>query len=181
MYRKPAPQMMCLTVVSRVLTLIAILLSVATLPCWAELGGTVDSISADQEHMKGSRRVTAAQGYTLHEIQAGSGTAVREFVSPEGTVFAVAWQGPFTPDLHKLLGSYYDQYAQAIQAKRARRAPLIVHEPGLVIESGGHMRSSYGRVYVPELTPPESVWRRLKAQTYEELERERVRPHKNSE
>jgi len=26
------------------------------------------------------------------------------------------------------------------------------------------------------LTPPESVWRRLKAQTYEELERERTRP-----
>ena len=31
----------------------------------------------------------------------------------------------------------------------------------------------------PELTPPESVWRRLKAQTYEELER--TRPRKTTE
>jgi len=26
---------------------------------------------------------------------------------------------------------------------------LILHEPGLVVETGGHMRSFYGRAYVP--------------------------------
>lgn len=139
--------------IARTRTLLGLTLLVVALPALAELGGTVDTVQADQERMKGTRRVTAAAGYEMHEIQAGSGNTLREFVSPAGRVFGVAWQGPFMPDMRQVLGTYYQNYSQALQAKRARRAPIVIHEPDLVIESGGHMRSFRGRAYVPQLAP----------------------------
>ena len=120
---------------------------------YAELGGNLASVQADQEHMKGARRITTTADYSVHEIRAASGTTVREFVSPSGTVFGVAWQGPWKPDMRQLLGPYFDQFIQAIQEKRPRRGAVSVREPGLVVETGGHMRSFSGRAYLPGMTP----------------------------
>jgi Protein of unknown function (DUF2844) len=120
---------------------------------YAELGGNVATVQADQVQMKGTRRITTTADYSVHEIQASSGTTVREFVSPTGTVFGVAWQGPWKPDMRQLLGPYFDQYVQAIQNKRPRRGAVSVRQPGLVVESSGHMRSFSGRAYLPEMTP----------------------------
>ncbi len=136
------------------LCLLGITFMVFALPAVAELGGNVSSIQADQEHMKGTRQVTTKAAYSVHEIQAATGARVREFVSPGGTVFAVAWQGPATPDLRQLLGPYFDQYAQAIQTKRAGRGPVMIRQNGLVVEAGGHMRSFSGRAYLPQMMPP---------------------------
>lgn len=119
----------------------------------AELGGSVDSVTADQEQMKGTRRITKAANYSVHEIQAESGTKVREFVSPAGTVFAVAWEGPWKPDMRQLLGTRFDQYVQAIQSKRPRRGAVSIQKPDLVVESSGHMRSFTGRAYLPQMMP----------------------------
>jgi Protein of unknown function (DUF2844) len=120
---------------------------------YAELGGNVATIETDQQHMKGTRRITTTADYSVHEIQAESGTTVREFVSPQGTVFGVAWQGPWKPDMRQLLGAYFDQFVQASQNKRPRRGAVSVREPGLVVESGGHMRSFTGRAYLPQMMP----------------------------
>jgi hypothetical protein len=122
-------------------------------PAGAELGGNVATIQADQEQMKGTRRITATADYSVHEIQTASGATVREFVSPAGTVFGVAWKGPWKPDMRQLLGPYFDQYVEAIQSKRPRRGPVSIREPGLVVESSGHMRSFSGRAYLPQMTP----------------------------
>jgi hypothetical protein len=142
---------------SRVLVAgIALLGLVTTLPAWASLGGDTASIEADRMHMQGTRTMTAAQAYTVHEIQGASGTVVREYVSSSGKVFAIAWHGPWPPDLHQLLGSYSDQYLQAVNARsgtRMGRRPLIVEQPGLVVHSGGHPRDFGGVAYVPESLP----------------------------
>jgi hypothetical protein len=135
------------------LVLISMALMAWALPARAELGGDITTVQADQEHMKGTRQVTTTAAYSIHEIQTATGTKVREFVSPSGRVFAVAWQGPSTPDLRQLLGQYFDQYAQAIQGKRAGRAPVSIEQPGLVVEAGGHMRSFSGRAYLPQMMP----------------------------
>lgn len=106
--------------------------------------------------MQGTRRVTTADSYTVHEIQAGTGTVVREYVSADGKVFAVAWQGPWPPDMHQLLGDYFDQYTQAVKARstgRIARRPLSIEEPGLVFQMTGHSRSFSGRAYIPERLP----------------------------
>ena len=123
---------------------------------WASLGGDAASIQADQVHMQGNRRTMAAESYTVHEIQANSGTVVREYVSPEGKVFAVAWHGPWMPDMRQILGSYFDQYARANQSQsgaRMRRGPVVIDEPGLVVQIGGHPRAFAGKAYVPEMLP----------------------------
>jgi hypothetical protein len=98
----------------------------------------------------------AAASYTVHEIQGTAGTVVREYVSSEGKVFGIAWQGPWVPDMRQLLGSYFDQYAQANQTQkgaRMRRGPVLINEPGLVVQIGGHPRAFAGRAYVPEMLP----------------------------
>jgi hypothetical protein len=122
-------------------------------PATAALGEQESSIAADQAHLRASTRVTRADGYTLHEMRSDSGTVVREYASPTGTVFAVSWQGPFLPDMKQLLGAHFDEYARATKARR-RRGPIVVREPGLVVEMSGHPRSFSGRAYVPDLVPP---------------------------
>jgi hypothetical protein len=132
---------------------IIIALAVFALPARAGLGGTVESVKSDQEAMKGTLQVTSLSGYEIHEIQSPQGVKVREFVSPNGTVFGVAWQGPWTPDLHQLLGQYFDQYVKAAQSKKTARGPVSIQLPGLVVERGGHPRSFVGRAFVPEMIP----------------------------
>ncbi|MFZ3367078.1 MAG: DUF2844 domain-containing protein [Candidatus Sulfotelmatobacter sp.] len=126
------------------------------LPAWAALGGDIASVQADQLHMQGSLRATTAASYTVHEIQGATGAVVREYVSSAGKVFAVAWQGPWPPDMRQLLGSYFEQYRQAAKAQsrvRIGRRPLMIQQPGLVVQIGGHPRSFAGRAYVPEMLP----------------------------
>jgi hypothetical protein len=106
--------------------------------------------------MQGTRRTTAAGSYTVHEIQAGTGTVVREYVSSEGKVFAVAWQGPWPPDLRQILGSYFVQYTQAAKAQteiHVARRPVMIEQSGFVLQMAGHSRSFAGRAYIPEQMP----------------------------
>jgi len=125
-------------------------------PLLASLGGDTTSVQADQAKMQGSRLTTSSDSFTVHEIQASTGIAVKEYVSPAGKVFAITWQGPAHPDLRQLLGTYFDQYSQAVQAQRAHRhghGPLLIQLPGLVVQSAGHPRSFLGRAYVPQMLP----------------------------
>lgn len=118
----------------------------------AALGGDAATVVADQVHISGKLAVSQTQKYTVHEIRAPSGTVVREFASPGGTVFGVAWSGPTMPDLRQVLGPYFDQYVAAV-SQRHMRGPVLIEQPGLVVQSGGHMRAFSGRAYVPEAVP----------------------------
>src|SRR5271170_8397472 len=109
-------------------------------PLFASLGGDVTTVQADQAKMQGSLRTTSNNSYTIHEIQASTGVAVKEYVAPTGKVFAVTWQGSFHPDLRQLLGTYFDQFEQAEQAQRAQRhGPVLIQQSGLVVQISGHM------------------------------------------
>jgi hypothetical protein len=141
---------------SRVLAAACAVVILAALPAGASLGGDSASIEADQLHMQGTRTTKAAESYTVHEIQGASGTVVREYVSPEGKVFAIAWNGPWMPDLRQLLGGYFEQYRAALQAQsgpRIVRRPVAIEQPGLVVQVGGHLRAFAGRAYVPGMLP----------------------------
>lgn len=123
---------------------------------FAALGGNEASVQSDQAHMQAAIRSTRGATYTVHELQAQTGVVVREYVSPAGTVFGVAWEGPWLPDMRQLLGSYFEQYEQAMQAQgggRVGRRPIHVEVPGLVLNSSGHPRSFQGHAYVPEMLP----------------------------
>jgi Protein of unknown function (DUF2844) len=134
-----------------VTVLLALLLGAS--PAWAVLGEPLSSVQSDHAYFRGTLEASPRLGYTAHQITAPDGTVVREYVSPEGTVFGVSWQGPAMPNLTQLLGSYAADFHQASQSPHGRRGPLVVRTDRVVIESGGHMRAFHGRAYVPNLVP----------------------------
>ena len=123
----------------------------------AALGDDATSVQADQALMKGSLITIREKAYTVNEIKAPSGTVVREYISPAGKIFAVAWQGPFIPNFRQLFGAYFEQFSQAAHARNSNRPRIrgafLVQEPGLVVLSGGHMRAFFGKAYIPEMVP----------------------------
>jgi hypothetical protein len=126
-----------------------------SLPALASLGGNVSSIESDRVQMNASIKLMQHDIYDVHEIQAPGGTVVDEYVSPEGKVFAVTWHGQFPPQMQQILGTYFQQYSAALQAqpKTYGHRPLDIQEPGLVVQTGGHMRAHFGRAYIPDLLP----------------------------
>jgi hypothetical protein len=133
--------------------LLAALAVVVPRPAAAVLGGRADSIAQDQAHMGAKLKVARARMYTVHEMRTDTGTVVREYVSPAGRVFAVAWQGPWVPDMRQLLGPYFEQYSRAAKAPRLGHGPLLISEPGLLVQLAGHPRSFAGRALVPAMVP----------------------------
>lgn len=137
---------------------IGIAFAVMSAPCpvSSSLGGDATSVQADQGKMQASLQTTSKDLYSIHEMHAPNNVIVREYVSPAGKVFAVAWQGPSRPDLQQVLGAYFEPFSQAVQAQKAHRvgrAPLVVQLPGLVVQMGGHERSFFGKAYVPQMVP----------------------------
>lgn len=136
------------------LMILALMTIVFPLPAFAALGEDAASVEADQAHMQAALRTVPAERFTMHEIQAPSGTVVREYASQEGKVFAVAWQGPWLPDMRQILGTYFVQYIEAAaQTTRRGHGPLLIQQPGLVVQLGGHMRAFVGRAYLPQMVP----------------------------
>jgi hypothetical protein len=128
---------------------------IAVDPVRATLGESVVSIQSDRKALSAEQRGTAIQnGFTVQEIKSGS-TTVREYVSPAGIVFGVAWNGLMRPDLTQLLGAYSNEYHQAwrrIPHNRGR-SHLDVKTNRVVVQQWGHMRNLRGRAYVPSLIP----------------------------
>lgn len=136
---------------------------------FAVLGDTAASVLTDQVRLKGTLRSTDNRTYVLHEITAPSGATLREYVSPGGLVFGVAWDGQFPPDFQQLLGPYFQQAQQAREARkeaqlqaaaqqgvtpvRSPRGLTVINTPGLVFYQTGHVRSFHGVAYIPQLVP----------------------------
>ncbi len=135
------------------LTSLALVSLAVSVPAAATLGEDVTSVRADRTQMDATLQITSAGKFAVHEIQLPSGTTVREYVSPAGMVFAVSWQGPSLPDLQQVLGRYFEQYTEAARAQGAVPGPRVTQQPGLVVQTGGHMRAYFGRAYVPQMLP----------------------------
>lgn len=135
---------------------LALTILVLPLRSFAALGSTLDSVQNDVARLSAKLQVTQASGYTVHEMTTPTGSVVREYVSPAGRVFGVTWRGPFIPNLQQLLGGYFGQYSAAARLQREShvgRQPLNIREPGLVVQTAGHMRDYFGRAFDPSLLP----------------------------
>jgi hypothetical protein len=119
----------------------------------AALGAMVDSVARDETMLRGADIVTPTANYDLHEIKAATGTTVREYVSRQGTVFAVSWEGRTTPDLEQLLGSSYSRYLAEARTHRSGHHSLAINTPELVASVVRLQRSSIGHVHLPALVP----------------------------
>jgi hypothetical protein len=120
----------------------------------AGLGGDATSVEADRARLKGALHVTPGANFAVHEITTADGMQVHEYLSPDGKVFAVSWRGPGIPDLKQMLGSYYDEFAQAASAPHYNHHHLNVETPDVIVQSSGHTRAFFGRAWVPSLLPP---------------------------
>jgi hypothetical protein len=139
------------------LTSLALGLSALALPetNLAALGEPADSISSDRKALSAVQRGTAVHDSFSVQECASDSAKVREYVSPSGVVFAVAWNGLVHPPLAPLLGSYAGEYRDAL--RRSSREPgrrnRQVKSEHVIVETWGHMRNLQGRAYLPALLP----------------------------
>jgi hypothetical protein len=128
----------------------------ASRPASATLGEAADSVTTDRKALSAAQGATTSpRSYKVQEIVSDS-TTIREYISPNDIVFAIAWNGLSNPDLTQLLGSYADEYHQALHKaprKHGRRFNRVKTNR-LVVEKWGHMRNLQGRAFVPNLIPP---------------------------
>jgi len=140
--------------------LLAAALAAASVPAaQAVLGAGASSVQADEWRVGGKRRALAAPRatYTLHEIAMADGSSIREYLTPSGIVFAVAWSTRLKPDLPALLGTHADGYAQAARdAARARgglQRAVVLQREDLVVQTSSHLGNFVGRAYLRSLVP----------------------------
>jgi hypothetical protein len=157
---------------SRALAVCAgVIAACAAMPAFAVLGGQPMSAPQGASAAKATVRAavpasgasstsstasTSSSTYTVNSTLLGSGTTVNEYMGSDGTVFGIAWKGPRMPNLAALLGSYFPQFQQSVNAQRAARGgrgPVSVQDSGLVVDSGGHMGAFVGRAYLPQSLP----------------------------
>lgn len=119
----------------------------------AALGEAEASIQGDVSKFHGTVNSTERLTYRVHEISLPSGTLVREFVTPSGAVFAVAWRGPTVPNLRQALGVYFDSYVAAAKATPLKLRRVDIARTDLVVHATGHMRAFSGIAYVPQAIP----------------------------
>lgn len=135
--------------------LLALLLVSAGLPAWAALGQYEGSVTSDQQRLKSADVVRTLATYKVHQLTTTNGTTVREYVSPQGKVFGVAWQASFMPDMNQLLGDYINnlQSAQAAQTKTVHHRALMVNTSDFVYVNYGRLGFWRGYAYAPSLIP----------------------------
>ena len=122
-------------------------------PALAALGGDAASVENDRVSMKGAMRITPTVDYSVHEIQTPAGIVIREYVSAAGKVFAVSWRGAGMPDLGQLLGSYSEPLRQAAVHPHYNHHRLNIETADVVLQYNGHLRTRYGRAWVPAILP----------------------------
>lgn len=146
---------------ARFLLFFLLVLLVGSPSARASLGATEDSLEKDRVSIKAAAvKSTKAEAYTTHEFLSG-GLQVREYASPDGTVFAVTWHGAGNPDLSTLLGSYFGDYEVAKRklapSKKRRTFGRVSYSTvtgeKVVVKTFGHMRSARGLAYAPKLVP----------------------------
>ena len=87
-----------------------VFLACSGIPAWAALGQPHESIQYDMQNLKGKLVTKQMEGYSVEEITRGDGSILREFVSPAGQIFGVAWQGFTMPNLNQILGTSADVF-----------------------------------------------------------------------
>jgi hypothetical protein len=128
-------------------------LALAAAPAQATLGQDIRSVETDRMQVRASSRQVSHPAFTVHELSTGMNGVVREYVAPNGQVFAVTWHGPAMPNLQQVLGTHYDTLAAAPRRAPGARSHVNLNIGRLVFESNGHMRSFHGRAYLTDALP----------------------------
>ena len=137
-------------------------------PVFAELGGA-PTLSPTQrvavESRKaatpttGSATTTTSTSWSIRELTLPDGLVEREYLTSDGTVFAVAWRGSHRPELSVLLGTLYatqmsrDARELRRQGRGAHGSTSQIGET-FAVQASTHQRSSVGVAWLPRMLPP---------------------------
>lgn len=125
-------------------------------PAHAVLGERVETIHADQMRLQGARRLATALQYQVHDIRLADGSLVRQFATPSGQVFALAWRSHLKLQLQPLLGQYFSGYTEARRAATKGHGFVrqsVLSQGGLVVHESAHLGMFAGLAYVHHLVP----------------------------
>jgi hypothetical protein len=121
----------------------------------ATLGESADTVQPERKDSSAVRHTTLSRnGYTVREVASGA-NVLREYISPSGVVFAIAWNGVSHPDLTSQLGTYAGEYQKALRKTTGQKGKrhMQVKAERVIVEKWGHMRNMQGRAYIPALLP----------------------------
>lgn len=155
---------MKLRILCNAAALAAAIAAITATPAHAALGGAptwpasaASSASSNAGTIAVRRMSAVAVAYTVNSTALPTGTVVREYVGQNGSVFAIAWQGPRMPQLGTLLGTYFPSYVQSLDEARAAQgggiSSAVVQRTDLVVQSSGHMGNFSGRAWLPTALP----------------------------
>jgi hypothetical protein len=139
---------------SNLMKFVKIALAITTLlplASYAVLGGAPGADSSTPKGVRSMLQNTTA--YSVHTSVDADGVTMREYTLPSNVVFAVTWQGPVRPDMSVLLGSYFQRFVSAGEARPHGTGPMIERSGDLVIQSAGRPGNLFGKAYVPRLVP----------------------------
>ena len=124
---------------------------------YATLGEKLGSSTAtSQSKLVASVSSINKSAYTDNVTTLESDVVIHEYSRADGTVFAVAWQGPVMPDMQQLLGTYFSKFIGA-RANSSMPAgglsQLNSTQSDLVVHSSGRLGRFNGLIYVPSLVP----------------------------
>ena len=127
-------------------------LATLLLPCvsHAELGGNTASILSEQKEFSSQLSNSQQSGITVYTQTLPSGIIIQEYLSNDGTIFAVTWTGAALPNLQALLGNYFKDYLAAIKQSRG---VISSNSDSLVIQSAGMMGAFQGFALLPKQAP----------------------------
>jgi hypothetical protein len=139
-------------------TAVALTVFASAMPAHAVLGASVASLRDDQSRLKATRQavVTSPGAVGMHEMTLADGSSIREYVNPNGIVFAVSWSTRLKPRLAPLLGQYATSYASAAGAAAGRRGiqrKVVLQEGDLVVHATAHLNAYVGTAYLRSLVP----------------------------
>jgi hypothetical protein len=137
---------------------VALALLLAGARAGATLGEPVASVEVDRARVAGAHHVerTQAARFEVHQITMADGSSIREFVAPDGIVFAVAWSTRLKPRLELLLGTHAAAYAGAASAAMATpgvRHGVSLSSGDLVVQSNAHLTAHVGLAYLRSRVP----------------------------
>ncbi|MGJ7499728.1 DUF2844 domain-containing protein [Variovorax sp. ZT5P49] len=152
-----------------VLAGLALAAAVFTAPsAFAELGGAptmgpgqrvaIESRKATNQ-TTGSATAEAAASWSMREVTLPDGLIQREYLTTDGTVFAVAWRGSHRPELSVLLGTRYatqmSRNARELrQQGRGSHGTTSQADETFAVHASAHQRSSTGVAWLPRMLPP---------------------------
>lgn len=136
----------------RNIALFYLMLGGLLLPCTSQaaLGGNLASIYSEQKEFSSQLSNTQQGSITIYTQTLPSGMVLQEYLSSNGTIFAVTWSGPALPNLQILLGTYFKDYLVAI--KESRRSVYLKNE-NVIIQSSGMMGAFQGFAFLPKEAP----------------------------